>query len=85
MSEETKKYICKLPTNGHQVGDEVFLTDAEVANVNGGEAEPRYVLAEDQVSQEVAPTDVTPNQVPPPQGDVGNVAPPEGTGNAPQQ
>jgi hypothetical protein len=40
--------VCKLPTNGHEVGDEVFLTDAEVANANGGESEPRYVLAEDQ-------------------------------------
>lgn len=52
--EDKKKYICKLPTNGHQPGDEVFLTEAEVANENAGEAEPRFVLAEDQGTVNVA-------------------------------
>lgn len=45
MSEDKKKYICKLPTNGYEAGQEAMLTDAEAANFNGGEATPRFVLA----------------------------------------
>jgi hypothetical protein len=50
MEELGKRYVCKLPTNGIEVGDEVFLTDTEVANANAGESEPRFVLAEDQTA-----------------------------------
>ena len=50
--EEVKRYVCKLATNGYEAGAEVFLTEAEVANANGGEAEPRFVLAEDQGAPE---------------------------------
>lgn len=50
MSEEKSKYICKLPTNGHQPGDEVFLTDSEVANFNGGEEIPRFVPADESAA-----------------------------------
>lgn len=60
MEDTKKKYICKLPTNGHQPGDEVFMTEAEAENANGGEAEPRYVLAEDQGAETA--TDVTTTQ-----------------------
>ena len=52
--DDKKKYICKLPTNGYQAGQEAYLTEAEVENFNGGEAEPRFVLAEDQSAPEVA-------------------------------
>jgi len=66
MEDVTKKYICKLPTNGNEVGDEVFLTEAEVASANGGEAEPRYVLA----SEYEAPPEPVP--APEPQSYVAN-------------
>jgi hypothetical protein len=47
MSNDKKKYICKLPTNGYDAGQEAFLTEAEVANFNGGEEHPRFVLADE--------------------------------------
>ena len=61
MSEDNKKkYICLLPTDGYQTGQEAWLTDEEAANANGGEAEPRFVLAEDQTAAtESTPTNTT--------------------------
>lgn len=56
MSNDKKKYICVLPTNGYNQGQEAFLTDAEVANFNGGEPKPRFVLA-DEVPAADAPTE----------------------------
>lgn len=67
MSEEKKKYICKLPTNGYQAGDEVFLTDAEVANFNGGEETPRFVPADESAADAPSETpapEVTADQNP---------------------
>lgn len=76
MSEDKKKYICKLPTNGYQSGDEAMLTDAEAANFNGGEPVARFVLAEgagvvdapgdaEKSSEEVTPpAEVTPPSTP---------------------
>ena len=62
MSNENKnRYICKLPANGYQAGQEAFLTDAEVANFNGGEEIPRFVLAE-EVSAADAPAPETPKE-----------------------
>ena len=46
--EEVKRYECKLSTNGYEVGAMVMLTAAEAEKFNAGEAEPRFVLAEDQ-------------------------------------
>lgn len=48
MAQDKKKYVCLLPTNGFQPGQEAWLTDDELANANGGEASPRFELAEDQ-------------------------------------
>jgi hypothetical protein len=50
MNEEKKNYLCKLPTNGHQPGDVVELTEDEVANFNAGEVEPRFILAGEVVA-----------------------------------
>ncbi|TXH50827.1 MAG: hypothetical protein E6Q97_19630 [Desulfurellales bacterium] len=49
---DKKRYRCLLPTNGAQVGDIVEMTEAEAANANGGEAEPRFVLEEGYVAQD---------------------------------
>ncbi len=48
MDETKKKYKTVRPTNGHQEGDIVELTDDEVANYNGGETEPRFVLCAEE-------------------------------------
>jgi hypothetical protein len=65
MSNEKKKYICKLSTNGYNAGDEAFLTDQEVANFNGGEPKPRFVLAEEVGAAEVpSETETTPEATP---------------------
>lgn len=50
---ETKKYECKLPTDGYQTGDIAILTDAYVENANAGEEMPRFVLAADQDAKAV--------------------------------
>jgi hypothetical protein len=87
MNQDVKKYICKAPTNRHEIGAEVMLTEAQVENFNAGEAEPRFVLAEDQtVTPEAAqaPADTTVAPEAPVAGDAGNTAPPTGTGEAPQ-
>lgn len=47
MSEAKKQYRCILPTNSVEPGEIVKLTDAEVANFNGGEPKPRFVPVED--------------------------------------
>ena len=82
MSDDKKKYICKLPTNGFNTGDEAFLTDAEVANFNGGEEIPRFVLAdevsaadapvEEKASEETPGADVTPETTPAPASSTGS-------------
>lgn len=46
MSDK-RKYKVIHPTNGYNEGDVVELTDAEAANYNGGESEPRVVLVEE--------------------------------------
>jgi hypothetical protein len=58
---EKKKYVCMLPTDGYQPGQEAWLTEDEAANANGGEAEPRFVLAEDQ-SKATESTPETPSE-----------------------
>lgn len=56
--EDKKKYICQAATNGIEVGAEVFMTEAEAANINAGEETPRFVLADDQaVAEAPAPAD----------------------------
>lgn len=46
MSDK-RKYKVIHPTNGHSEGDIVELTEAEAANYNGGESEPRVALVEE--------------------------------------
>ncbi len=53
MSDK-RKYKVIHPTNGYQEGDIVELTEAEAANYNGGEPEPRVVLVEEGSGEESA-------------------------------
>jgi len=46
MSDK-RKYKVIHPTNGYNEGDIVELTEAEAANYNGGESEPRVALVEE--------------------------------------
>ena len=46
MSDK-RKYKVIHPTNGYNEGDIVELTEAEAANYNGGEPEPRVALVEE--------------------------------------
>lgn len=40
--EDKKKYKCLKPTDGHQIGDIVLMTEAEFNGNNAGELEPRF-------------------------------------------
>jgi hypothetical protein len=61
--EELKKYVCLLPTDGHQKGDVVEMTEEQFAGINANEPEPRFEVfvedVEDAPAEEVA-TDAAP-------------------------
>lgn len=50
---DKKQYKCILATNGYAEGETAWLTDAEVANFNGGEKLPRFAPVE-EASQSTA-------------------------------
>jgi hypothetical protein len=83
--DNVKRYECKLSTNGYEAGAFVMLTDAEVENFNAGEAEPRFVLAEDQTVAETKTEAAYTNATPP--GEVAGGIPEaqEGAAGAPAQ
>ena len=60
---ETKKYICLLPTGGHQEGDIVEMTEEEFAGQNANEPEPRFGVYEvEDIDPEGTSTETEPEQ-----------------------
>ena len=86
--EETKKYVCLLPTDGYATGDVVDLTEEQFAGHNANEPEPRFAPfeeTEDAPAEEVAPEatpegeEVAPTEPVAPEAPAEEVAPaPEG-------
>lgn len=55
---QLKKYVCLLPTDGHQKGDIVEMTDIEFNAQNAGEKHPRFAeISQESVVETTATTE----------------------------
>lgn len=53
-------YKVIYPTNGHQPGEVIEITEAEAANFNAGEAHPRLEPVKEVANEATAPTESDP-------------------------